>query len=444
MQPPIFHLFTRIEKVIGPPVSAPFSKANKCATLGGYKGGGIMERIILHCDLNCFYASVELLSHPELKQVPTAVCGDPTSRHGIILAKNEPAKRFGVQTAETIWQAKKKCPDLVLLPPHHHLYRIYSQKVNDIYSQYTDLVEPFGIDESWLDVTGTLHLFGGDARALADTLRRRIREELGLTLSVGVSFNKVFAKLGSDYKKPDATTVIPLEGWREMVWPLPVGDLLYVGGAARKLLSRYGIDTIGQLAACKPEMLEQLMGKMGLQLHQYANGMDRDPVRSRFEKGPVKSVGNGTTFPQNLTTREQVRQGIAMLSDSVASRLRHLGLYAGGIQVTVRDPNFRDRSRQTQLSAPTHLIREMTETAMSLTEQLWKPPSPIRALTVTAIHLVEAEDAYEQVDLFSGGTPVRERQEKLEAAMDRIRGKYGDRAITYGAAAPEKEEDPLP
>ena len=388
-----------------------------------------MERIILHCDLNSFYASVELLSHPELRQVPTAVCGDPTSRHGIILAKNEPAKRFGVQTAETIWQAKKKCPDLVLLPPHHHLYREYSRKVNDIYGQYTDLVEPFGIDESWLDVTGTLHLFGGDARALADTLRRRMREELGLTLSVGVSFNKVFAKLGSDYKKPDATTVISPEN---------------VGGAARKLLSRYGIDTIGQLAACKPEMLEQLMGKMGRQLYDYANGLDADPVRSRFDKEPVKSVGNGTTFPQNLTTRDQVRQGIAMLSDSVASRLRHLGLYAGGLQVTVRDPQFRDRSRQTQLSAPTHLIREVTETAMALTEQIWKTPSPVRALTVTAIHLVEAEDAYEQMDLFGGSAASRQRSEQLEAAMDRIRGKYGTGAITYGAAAPEKEEDPLP
>lgn len=403
-----------------------------------------MERIILHCDLNSFYVSVELLSHPELKQVPTAVCGDPTSRHGIILAKNEPAKHFGVQTAETIWQAKKKCPDLVLLPPHHRLYREYSRKVNDIYGQYTDLVEPFGIDESWLDVTGTLHLFGGDARALADTLRRRMREELGLTLSVGVSFNKVFAKLGSDYKKPDATTVISPENWREIVWPLPVGDLLYVGGAARKLLGQYGVDTIGQLSACKPEMLEQLMGKMGLQLYQYANGLDTDPVRSRFEKEPVKSVGNGTTFPQNLTTRQQVRQGIAMLSDSVASRLRHLGLYAGGLQVTVRDPQFRDRSRQMQLAAPTHLIREVTETAMALTEQIWKPPSPIRALTVTAIHLVEAGEAYEQVDLFGGSAAQRQRSEKLEAAMDRIRGKYGTGAISYGAAAPEKEEDPLP
>ena len=213
-----------------------------------------MDRVILHCDLNCFYASVELLSHPELRDVPTAVCGDPSSRHGIILAKNEPAKKYGVQTAETIWQARKKCPGLVLLPPHHDLYREYSRRVNAIYDQYTDLVEPFGIDESWLDVTHTLHLFGGDAAALADALRRRMKRELGLTLSVGVSFNKVFAKLGSDYKKPDATTVISRENWQSIVWPLPVGDLLYVGGAARKLLHQYGVDTIGQLAACRREM----------------------------------------------------------------------------------------------------------------------------------------------------------------------------------------------
>ena len=167
-----------------------------------------MERVIFHCDLNSFYASVELLSHPELRHLPVAVCGDPKSRHGIILAKNEPAKRFDVKTAETVWQAKKKCPDLVLLPAHHEKYRDYSRRVNGLYQQYTDLVEPFGIDESWLDVTGTLHLFGGDPKALADEIRSRVRRELGLTISVGVSFNKVFAKLGSDYKKPDATTVI--------------------------------------------------------------------------------------------------------------------------------------------------------------------------------------------------------------------------------------------
>nr|WP_325304515.1 DNA polymerase IV [uncultured Dysosmobacter sp.] len=401
-----------------------------------------MDRVILHCDLNCFYASVELLSHPELRRLPMAVCGDPASRHGIILAKNEPAKRLGVQTAETIWQAKKKCPDLVLLPPHHDRYRAYSRQVNALYDTYTDLVEPFGIDESWLDVTHTLHLFGGDGAALADALRRRVREELGLTLSVGVSFNKVFAKLGSDYKKPDATTVISRENWREIVWPLPVGDLLYVGGAARKLLGGYGVSTIGQLAACPPEMLESLLGKMGLQLHEYANGLDRSPVRSRYDAEPVKSVGNGTTFPQNLTTRTQVQGGVAVLADSVATRLRRHGLYAGGLQVTIRDPQFHDRSRQCQFPGPTHLIRDLTETAMALVDQLWRPPAPIRALTVTALHLTPEGETYEQTDLF-GAAPKKEKLERLEGAMDQIRKKYGGGAIVFGAAQPEKEEDPL-
>ena len=383
-----------------------------------------MPRTILHCDMNSFYASVELLQYPELRRKPVAVCGDPTSRHGIILAKNEAAKKYGVVTAETIWQAKKKCPELVLLPPHHKLYRQVSKEVNTIYEQYTDLVEPFGIDESWLDVTHTLHLFGGDAKALADHLRQRMKQ---------------------DYRKPDATTVVSRENWQRLVWPLPVGALLYVGGAARKILAQFGVKTIGELAACKRDALETLMGKMGVQLHDYANGLDTDPVRSRYEPEMVKSVGNGTTFPKNLTTAEQVRGGVAVLADSVATRLRHSGLYAGGVQVTVRDPQFHDRSRQMQLSAPTHLIRELTAAAMDLTGQLWKPPAPVRALTVTAIHLVRSEDAYEQVDLFTAGAaPKKEKQEKLEAAMDRLRGKFGTDVISYGAARPEKEEDPLP
>ena len=404
-----------------------------------------MDRVILHCDLNSFYASVELLDHPELRQLPVAVSGDPTSRHGIILAKNEPAKKFGVKTAETIWQARKKCPDLVLLRPHHDRYRLYSKRVNAIYDEYTDRVEPFGIDESWLDVTNPLPLFGGDAKALADALRRRVREELGLTLSVGVSFNKVFAKLGSDYRKPDATTVISWENWREILWPLPVGDLLFVGGAARKILSQYNVRTIGDLARCDRGMMESLMGKMGTQLYEYANGLDAEPVKSRLEAEPVKSVGNGTTFPQNLTTREQALNGIALLADSVATRLRKEGLYAGGIQVTVRDPEFRDRSRQRRLDSPTHLIREITEVSMALLEELWKPPSPIRALTVTAIYPTEEDLAYEQADLFTqSAAPKKEKQEKLEAAMDRIRGKYGNTSIVFGSSKLEKEEDPLP
>ena len=237
-----------------------------------------MSRVILHCDLNSFYASVELLSHPELRDLPVAVCGDPASRKGIILAKNEPAKRYGVKTAETIWQAKKKCPDLVLLPPHHDLYRQYSRQVNAIYDTYTDLVEPFGIDESWLDVSGTLHLFGGDPVALADEIRRRMRQEFGLTISVGISFNKIFAKLGSDYKKPDATTWISRDNYQQLVWPLPVTDLLYVGRSAAETLERVGVRTIGDLARFDRERLFRLLGRQGSQLHDYACGLDRSPV----------------------------------------------------------------------------------------------------------------------------------------------------------------------
>ena len=281
-----------------------------------------MDRVIFHCDLNCFYASVELLSHPELREVPVAVAGDPASRHGIILAKNEPAKQCGVKTAETIWQAKKKCPNLVLLPAHHKLYREYSNKVNAIYDEYTDLAESFGIDESWLDVTNTLHLFGGDAKALANAIRQRVKRELGLTLSVGVSFNKVFAKLGSDYKKPDATTVITRENFRRIVWPLPVSDLLYVGRAAEQTFQRFGVKTIGDLAAFDRQALFTLLGKHGVQLHDYACGLDRSPVSPAGQYTPPKSVGNGFTFPRNLQGREEIRGGITQLSDHVAARLR--------------------------------------------------------------------------------------------------------------------------
>lgn len=402
------------------------------------------NRTILHCDLNSFFASVELLSYPELRDVPVAVCGDPASRHGIILAKNEPAKKYGIVTAETIWQAKKKCPALVLLPPHHDRYQVYSRKVNDIYERYTDLVEPFSIDESWLDITGSAHLFGSDAKKIADEIRDRVHDELGLTLSVGVSFNKIFAKLGSDYKKPDATTVISPENWREIVWPLPVGALLFVGNTARTLLAQYGIATIGQLAACKPEMLETLMGKAGVQLWEYANGLEQESVRARGDREPIKSVGNGTTFSQNLTRREQVQAGVAMLADSVAMRLRAGNLYACGVQITLRTPDFKNITRQKQLSAPTHLMRDLTQAALELIESAWKPPAPIRMLTVTAISLVSSDAAFEQVSLFdTGAAPRRDRQEKIEKTMDTIREKFGTDAIQFGNLT-EKQEDPLP
>ena len=401
------------------------------------------ERVILHCDLNSFFASVELLDKPTLRDVPVAVCGDPKSRHGIILAKNEPAKKMGVKTAETLWQARKKCPALVLLPPHHRLYEEYSRRVNEIYDRFTDLVEPFGIDESWLDVTGSLHLFGGDGKALADRIRATIREETGLTVSVGVSFNKVFAKLGSDMKKPDATTVIPAEGWQSMVWPLPLGDMLFAGHTATETLRKYGVETVGQLAACDPALPEQLLGKMGLQLWQYANGMDKSPVKPRHAAEPVKSVGNGTTFPQNLVRWEQLRAGLLPLCDSVATRLRQQGLYAGGVSLSIKDASFKTVSRQIRLDAPTHLMRDIHRTAMQLAGQLWKPPTPVRAMTVTALYVTEDGDAFRQLDLLGGAAQERsQRQEKLEGTMDAIRRKYGRGAIAFGDG--QETEENLP
>lgn len=400
-----------------------------------------MDRVIYHCDCNSFYCSVELLSHPELKSVPTAVCGDPKSRHGIILAKNEPAKQLGVRTAETIWQARQKCPDLVLLPAHRGLYYEYSKKVNAIYDRFTDLIEPFGIDESWLDVTGTLHLFGGDPKVLADRIRNTVREELGLTISVGVSFNKIFAKLGSDYKKPDATTVISRENFKEIVWPLPVTDLLYVGRAAAKVLAQYGVTTIGELAAFDRGALMELLGKQGGQLWEYANGLEHSPVAPAGTYTPPKSVGNGETFSRNLIRRDEVSRGVAMLADQVAVRLRKHAMKASTLQVTIRDPRFKDICRQRPLDAPTNTARELYRAAMDILEHSWKPGAPIRAITLTAHSLVPEGEAAEQMDLFQSAAPrKRERVEKLERAMDDIRSKYGKGAVTIASLAPEQEE----
>lgn len=406
-----------------------------------------MERIIFHCDCNSFYASVELLNHPELRDRPVAVCGDPASRHGIILAKNEPAKRFGVKTAETIWQARQKCPDLVLLPAHHERYTEYSKKVNAIYERFTDLVEPFGLDENWLDVTGTIHLFGGDAAALADRIRATVREELGLTISVGVSFNKIFAKLGSDYKKPDATTVISAENFRSIVWPLPVTDLLFVGRAAAKVLGQYGITTIGELAAFDRQALLTLLGKQGGQLWDYANGLECSPVAPAGQYVPPKSVGNGQTFPRNLVTRDEVHQGLALLADEVAVRLRQHHLKATTLQVTIRDPAFKDICRQRPLEHPACTARELTRAACEIVNQCWSSGAPIRALTVTAHHLISEDEVTEQLDLFQSDAPRRrEKTEKLERTMDAIRAKYGRDALTSGTIAkvPEPHSDDVP
>ena len=391
-----------------------------------------MERWIFHCDCNSFYASVELLRHPELRDQCVAVCGDPEGRHGIVLAKNEPAKRMGVKTAEVIWQAKRKCPDLVLLPPHREYYQKYSKIINEIYRKYTDRVEPFGIDESWLDVTGTWQLFAESPAALADQLRAEVKAATGLTISVGVSFNKVFAKLGSDYKKPDATTLITRENFHQIVWPLPAGDLLYVGASAQKRLAGMGISTIGELAAARPEALAEALGKLGLELSRYARGEDEAPVRRWGEKEPIKSVGNGTTFRRNIRGPAEIRSALNVLADEVAGRLRRHGMWAGAVQVTIRDPDLKTITRQKQLPMSTHLARDLANACWELMEKNWDMARPVRMLTVTALAITEEPFAVQQ-SLFDDAPKADPRREKLEQSLDAIRKKYGRGAIGAGS-----------
>ena len=388
-----------------------------------------MDRVILHCDCNAFYASVELLRHPELAQRPVAVGWDDGSRHGIVLAKNEPAKRMGVKTAQTIYQARRLCPDLVLLPPHHDRYRAMSRQINEIYGEYTDLVEPFSVDESWLDVTGSLHLFAGSGGELADLLRARVRRELGITISVGVSYNKVFAKLGSDYKKPDATTVIPRGAEREILWPLPVEAMLFVGASAAARLRALGIRTIGDLALTDEALLTAALGRVGATLHAWAAGLDDAPVRRQGESDPVKSIGNGMTFRRDLVGIEDVRVGAGYLAEEVAARLRRAGLFAGALGVSIKDPALHIITRQKQLEQPTDLASELTGAAIALIGANWDLRRPIRALTLTAFSL-SGEDAPVQTSLFEDpAAPRRSRRRQLEQTLDGLRSRFGPSAV---------------
>ncbi len=376
---------------------------------------------------------MESIDHPEYRTVPMAVAGDPTRRHGIILAKNEKAKAFGVQTAEAIWQAQRKCPNLLLIPPHHEKYEEVSRRINEIYRNYTDLVEPFSIDESWLDVTGSQRLFG-DGKTIADRLRREVKQKIGVTISVGVSYNKIFAKLGSDYKKPDATTVIFPEDVPRIVWNLPVGDLFGVGRKMKAELESLGIRTIGNLAAADPEFLTRRFGKAGQTLSLYARGLDDAPVRSQRE--PVKSVGNGVTYPQDLTDRNDIYSKLLELSDSVAGRLRKEGKKGRTVQLSVKDPMLTTVQRQKKLDRPTYLAKEIASVAMELLQAHWKiGSSPIRALTVTVSDLCDADGYPLQYSLLpSEQEQQSEKQEKVELAMDRLRGRFGKNVIAFGSS----------
>lgn len=391
-----------------------------------------MDRTILHCDMNSFFANVELLEHPELAGLPVAVAGNPADRHGIILAKNQEAKLRGVKTAETIVQARKKCPNLRLLPAHHDKYERYCGIINSIYLRYTDMVEPFSIDESWLDISASLKYFGKDGRQIADEIRQVVRSETGLTLSVGVSYNKIFAKMGSDYKKPDATTIISRENYRELLWPLSASEMFFVGRKTAERLASMGIETIGDIALADPKFLDAALGKLGLEIYRFANGLDDSEVARYTDQRECKSVGNGMTFRRDLKGREDVRTAVTSLSDKVSARLRKQGLYASGVKVDIKNPQFCTITRQTKLEGATDSGAQLAAAAMELIDRNWRYSDPIRLLTITGIN-ISAGEPEEQISMFVCEDGTREKYKAIDAAVDSIRSKYGRHSIMQAA-----------
>ena len=393
------------------------------------------DRVILHADCNNFFASCECLERPELKNVPMAVAGDPEDRVGVVVAKNDLAKKYGVKTTDTVYAARKKCPGIVFVPPRHALYQKLSRRVNAIYCEYTEYVEPASIDESYLDVTQALPFYGLTPRALADELRRRVREEIGITISVGVSFCKIFAKMGSDYKKPDATTVVTRDNFRELLWPLPVSDLLFAGEAAVKRLNEKEVRTIGDLARERPENLRLWLGKQGDMLWRYANGIDDAPVRAFGEAREVKSVSRGRTFRRDLTAPQEIHTAIVYLTDEVARSLRRHELKGEAVSVQIRRPDMSEISRQRTLERPTCLQHEIRQTALELVREHWRIGDPIRAMTVGVSRLMPAGEVREQLSLFDfvgEEAGSREKRERLEAAVEALRQKHGSDSITLG------------
>lgn len=392
-----------------------------------------MDRKILHVDINNCYASIECLYHPELDGKPVAVAGRTEDRHGIILAKNQIAKEYGVKTGEVIWQAKQKCPELITLEPHYDLYLSFSKAAHLIYERYTDRIECFGIDECWLDVTCTRR----DIQEVADEIRQTIKKELGITVSVGASFNKIFAKLGSDMKKPDATTVITRENFKEKVWRLPASDLLFVGRSTTRKLKNHGIETIGDIANTPSETLKSWLGKWGEYLYKYANGLEDSEIPLFNEdKTPVKSVSNGTTSYRDLKSDEDVRILVFALSESVAARLRKIGLKAGGVSITIKDNKFRTYSRQCSLDFPSDDGIRIAREAFALYKKSYKEIEtiPIRSISIGAFHLYD-NDRPVQMNIFNTPQKIK-KKEDLNKAIDKIRARYGyssiNRAVIMG------------
>lgn len=389
----------------------------------------------MHCDCNGFYASVECMKNPELKKVPMVVGGDPEGRHGVVLAKNELAKAYGIVTGESVWNAKRKCPQAVFVRPNHSDYAKVSRLVNNIYLEFTDRVEPFGIDESWLDVTEVLHLFG-TGQQIADRLREEVKKRIGITISVGVSFNKIFAKLGSDMKKPDATTCIMEEDVEKKVYPLPVSDLLYVGKKSREKLSHMGIYTIGDLAKYDRNVLYKFLGKQGDMIWRYANGLDFEEVKKYDDYEEVKSVGNGWTFRRDLVGEEDIRGAIKALSEEVAFRLRKKNLKCSTVSIGIKDTDFISISRQKSLSVATNLSYDIEKIGMELVRECWNFSKPIRMMSVTAMNLVDEKESFSQLSFFDNdkNNETREKYDKLERTMDMLREKFGKEKVSLGGA----------
>ena len=378
-------------------------------------------RTILHVDCNNFYASGACLYHQELRGKPVAVCGDQEARHGIVLAKNEPAKAAGIRTGNPIWLAKQRCPGLVIVPPHYALYVKFSAMARAIYADYTDRVEPFGLDECWLDVSGE------DGSRLADRLRERVRDELGITVSVGVSFNKVFAKLGSDLRKPDAVTVIPEDHWRELVWPLPAESLLYVGPATARALRRYGIRTIGGLAEASPDFIRRRFGKCGTVLQAYAKGLDRSAVAPSGTPPQIKSVGNSTTMPRDMEDGDDLRIILYILSESVGQRLRELGLQCRTVQVSLRGTDLIWCERQAPLPCPSSSSQILFDAAYALYKS--HAHGPLRSIGVRACRLDHW--SHVQTSLLDDVDRMQ-RLDRLDSAVDDIRRRFGYTSIRRG------------
>lgn len=384
------------------------------------------ERTILHSDMNCFYASVEMMLDPSLRGKAVAVCGSTENRHGIVLAKSELAKKAGVKTGMVNWEARQRCPDLIMVKPQYEQYLKYSELARNIYQRYTDQVEPYGMDECWLDVGGSRSVCGSGME-IAESIRQTVKEELGLTVSIGVSFNKMFAKLGSDMKKPDAITEIRKAAFKEKIWPLPASDLLFVGRATTAKLEQYGITTIGGIANADPQFLKRLLGVNGLDLWRSAAGLDDSPVMHKDFVSPIKSVGHGITCTADLENEDEVWKVMLELSQDIGHRLRIHKLKASGVQISIRSNDLGFRQYQAPLTLSTQSPSVIAHKAIQIFRDNYRWIMPVRALTVRAINL-RPKNEPEQIDLFTDMRQL-ERLDRLDDCIEDIRRRFGKRAV---------------